>query len=176
MSKFVKQLIIDSLKAKLENIDYAMLVSFVGLDANRNHALRGILADKGIEMTLIKNSLADRATVGSPINPLFKNIEGQVALCWGSQDIVSLAKELVKLTKEKTLKGFEIKGAVMDGEKLDAARAVEVSKWPNREEQIAMLLGQIVGVGSKLSGQCISVGGGLVSQFKQIAEKEDSAA
>lgn len=176
MSKFVKQLIIDDLKRRLANVPYAMLVSFTGLDARTNHSLRSSLSEKGIEMTVIKNSLARRATEGTELNPLFHGIEGSLAICWGSQDIVSLAKDLVKISKDKNFKGLEIVAAVMDGEKLNAAAAVDVSKWPSREEQISMLLGQIVGVGAKLSSQFIAVGGALASQFKQIAEKDDDLA
>ena len=172
MSKYVKQLVTDHIKSRLVNIQYAMLVSFVGLDANKNHALRTALAEKGVEIMMIKNSLARRATEGTSLNPLFQNIEGSLALCWGAEDIVALAKVLVKLSKDRNLKGFEIKAAVLDGEKLEAAAAVDVAKWPTREEQIAMLLGQIVGVGAKLSSQMISIGGGLASQIKQLAEKE----
>jgi ribosomal protein L10 len=175
MSKYVKQLVTDHIKSRLVNIQYAMLVSFVGLDSNKNHSLRTALAEKGVEMMMIKNSLARRATEGTTLNALFHNIEGSLALCWGAEDIVSLAKVLVKLTRDKNLKGFEIKAAVLDGEKLEAAAAVDVSKWPNREEQIAILLGQIVGVGAKLSSQMISLGGGLASQIKQLAEKEGDA-
>jgi outer membrane cobalamin receptor len=72
------------------------------------------------------------------------------------------------------LKGFEIKAAVLDGEALNSTEAADVSKWPTREEQISLLLGQIVGVGAKLNSQIIAVGGGLASQIKQLAEKEEA--
>lgn len=176
MSKYVKQLLSDNLRNRLGDVPCAMLVSFVGLNANKNHALRSQLASSGVQMTMIKNSLARRATEGTSLNPLFQNITGQLALCWGTQDIVSLAKILVKLSKDKTLVGFEIKAAVLDGEKLEAAAAVDVAKWPTREEQIAMLLGQIVGVGAKLASQLISCGGALASQIKQLAEEPEGEA
>jgi ribosomal protein L10 len=100
---------------------------------------------------------------------------GSYALCLGSSDIVSLGKELEKLTKDKSLQGFEIKGAVLDGEALGAEQAVEVSKWPTREEQISLLLGQIVGIGAKLSGQFIAIGGALASQIVKLAEEDNDA-
>ncbi len=37
----------------------------------------------------------------------------------------------------------------MDGEKLDAEGLKAVSKWPSREEQISLLVGQILGPGSR---------------------------
>ena len=172
MSKFVKQLVTDKLKDRLSDTNYAFLVSLVGIDANRNHALRTILADRGIKMSVIKNSLARRATEGTPLAAGFEKLEGACAVCWGAADVVALAKELVKLTKDKNLKGFEIRAAVLDGEALNSAQAVDVSKWPTREEQIALLLGQIIGVGAKLNSQLIAIGGSLASQIKQLAEKE----
>lgn len=171
MSKFVKQLITDQLKDRLTDVSYAMLITFVGIDANKNHSLRSMLAEKGIKMTVIKNSLARRATEGTPLGPVFENLDGSCAVCYGGTDIVNLAKELVKLTKDKTLKGLEIKAAVMDGEALDSKQAVDVSKWPTREEQISLLLGQIVGVGATLSAQLIGPGGALASQIKQKSEE-----
>lgn len=175
MSKFVKQLITDGVKKRLEGVQYLMLVSLTGIDANKNKGLRASLADKGINLMVVKNSMARRAAEGTVLAPAFENMVGTYALCWGAADIVTLAKEVVKLTKDKTLAGFEVKGAVMDGEALDSVQAMDVSKWPTREEQISLLLGQIVGVGAKLSSQLIAMGGALASQISQIAEKEDAA-
>ncbi|MDR3199615.1 MAG: 50S ribosomal protein L10 [Planctomycetaceae bacterium] len=172
MSKFVKQLITDTVAKRLEDTQYLILVGLTGIDANKNKDLRANLASKGISLMVIKNSLARRAAEGTPLAAAFQKMTGSYALCWGSSDVVSLAKELVKLTKDKTLQGFEIKGAVLDGEALGPEQAVEVSKWPTREEQISMLLGQIVGIGAKLSGQFIAIGGALASQIVKLAEKD----
>ena len=173
MSKFVKQLVTNDLAKRLDGVQYLMLVGLTGIDANKTVQLRASLAEKGINLRVIKNSLARRATEGTPIAPAFDNMTGAYALCWGSSDIVALAKELVKLTRDKALQGFEIRGAVLDGEALGAAQAIEVSKWPTREEQIAILLGQILGVGATLSGQFIAFGGKLASQIEQLAGKEE---
>ncbi|MCL2006196.1 MAG: 50S ribosomal protein L10 [Planctomycetaceae bacterium] len=171
MSKFVKQLVTNDLAKRLDGVQYLMLVGLTGINANKTVGLRATLAEKGIHLRVIKNSLARRATEGTPLAPAFQDMEGAYAVCWGATDIVNLAKELVKLSKDRTLQGFEIRGAVLDGEALGAAQAVEVSKWPTREEQIAILLGQILGVGATLSGQFISFGGKIASQIEKIAEK-----
>ena len=171
MSKFVKQLVTNDIALRLDGVQYLMLVGLTGINANKTVALRATLAEKGINLRVIKNSLAQRATKDTPLAPAFDNMTGAYALCWGASDIVALAKELVKLTKDKALQGFEIRGAVLDGEAFGPAQAMEVSKWPTREEQIAILLGQILGVGATLSGQFISFGGKLASQIEKIAEK-----
>lgn len=174
MSKTVKQLLTNDIAKKLDGVQYLMLVGLTGIDANKTVNLRATLADKGINLLVIKNSMAKRATEGTPLAAAFQKMAGAYAVCWGANDIVALAKELVKLTKDKALQGFEIRGAVLDGEALEAAQAVEVSKWPTREEQIAILLGQILGVGATLSGQFIAFGGKLASQIEKIADGKPS--
>ena len=47
-----------------------------------------------------------------------------------------------------------------------------ISKWPNRREQLSILLGQIVGLGATLAAQLTAPGGALASQIKQKAEGE----
>ncbi|MDR1960277.1 MAG: 50S ribosomal protein L10 [Planctomycetaceae bacterium] len=172
MSKFVKNLISEQLRTHFDGVSDAFLVSFTGLNANTNARLRTQFAEKGVRMTVIKNSLARRAAEGMPLAPLFQNMTGSLAVCWGSTDIVGLAKELVKVMNDKQYAGFVIFAGIMGGEVLTAAQSVDVSKWPSREEQISLLVGQMIGVGSKLSGQLIGIGGALASQIKQIAEKE----
>jgi len=173
MSKYVKQLITDGIRKRLDGVHYLMLVGLSGVDANANKNLRAALAAKGIELMVIKNSLARRATEGTDLATAFDKMDGAYALCWGASDVVALAKELVKLAKDKAYKGFEIKGAVMDGEALNSTQAVEVSKWPTREEQISLLIGQIVGVGSRLSAQLVAMGGALASQIAQLGEGKE---
>lgn len=174
MSKFVKQLITDGVSKRLDGVQYLMLVSLTGISANVNKTLRANLAEKDIQLMVIKNSLARRATEGTPLAPAFKDMKGAYALCWGASDVVSLAKEVVKLTKDKATKGFEVKGAVMDGEALGAEQAVEVSKWPTREEQISIIMGQAISYGSKISSQLIAMGGAIASQIEKIAESEEA--
>jgi ribosomal protein L10 len=175
MSKFVKQLLTDSVSKRLDGVQYLMLVGLTGIDANKNKNLRAELASKGISLMVIKNSLARRATEGTVLAAAFQNMTGSYAVAWGAADIVALAKELVRLSKDKTLQGFEIRGALLDGEALGAEQSVDISKWPTREEQISIILGQILGVGAKLSGQFISFGGKIASQIKKIADKEGAA-
>jgi len=172
MSKFVKQLVTKDIAKRLDGVQYVMLVGLTGINANKTVNLRATLADKGINLLVVKNSMARRATENTVLAAAFQGIDGPCAVCWGATDIVSLAKELVKLTKDRTLQGFEIRGALLDEEFLGTAQAMEISKWPTREEQIALLLGQILGVGAKLSGQFISFGGKLASQIEKIAEGE----
>lgn len=170
MSKYVKNLVTDHIRQVLGGVEEAILVNVVGLDANANNVLRGELAERGISLYVVKNSLAARATEGSSLEPMFDGIEGCAAICWGCEDIVSLAKEITALTSDDRFEAFEARGGILDGEWMDAAQVTEVSKWPTRIEQISILSGQIIGVGERLSAQISGPGGTLAGQIKQKAE------
>lgn len=176
MSKYVKNLVTDHLRKQLDGVGDALLVNMIGLDANANNVLRAELAEKGIEVLVVKNSLAARAMADTSLDGLFEDVGGTNAVCWGTEDIVSLAKEVTRLAKDKRFAAFEARGGMMDGERLTAEDVEKVSKWPSREEQLSLLVGQILGPGSQLAAQLIGPGGALASQIKQKAEEEDGDA
>ena len=174
MSKYVKELVTRDIQRRLDGVEDAVLVSCKGMDANTTNELRGELDQKDIHMLVIKNSLARRATAGSKIAPAFEDVGGQVAVCWGATDFVSLVKEVVRLDKdEEKYDKFVASGGVMDGEQLDADGLKAVSKWPSREEQISILVGQILGPGATLSAAMLGPGKTLNSQIKQKGEGEE---
>jgi large subunit ribosomal protein L10 len=176
MSKYVKDLLTDNLRSRLTGVGDAILVNIVGMDANRNSRLRQELRKKNISITLVKNSLARRATEGTPLSAAFQGVEGALAVVWGGEDIVSLAKEITRLAESKEFEGLQPKGGAMDGAKLSAKEVKDVSLWPSREEQLSLLIGQILSPGAKLSSQLIGTGGALASQIKQKGEEEEGAA
>jgi large subunit ribosomal protein L10 len=176
MSKFVKNLISDNLKQRLDGVENALLVSVAGLDANKNSRLRKTLRDKNISLLVIKNSMARRATEGTPLAAAFEQMEGSLAVVWGAEDIVSLAKEITRLTQDKQFEPFVARGGVMDGSRLSAEQVKQVSKWPSREEQLCILSGQILNPGALLASQLTSIGGALASQIKQKSEGEGDEA
>jgi large subunit ribosomal protein L10 len=170
MSKFVKDLITSDLRNRLQGVDDALLVDVIGLENNKNVALRQRLRKKNINLLVVKNSLARRATEGTRLASAFDSAQGTLALIWGGEDIIALAKEVIKIAGEKEYEKFTPKGGVMDGQPLKADEVKAVSKWPTRQEQLSILVGQMLGPGATLSAQLISLGGALASQIKQHAE------
>jgi len=176
MSKYVKDLITDYLRDRFDGVSDALLVNLTGLDANRTTALRAELRSSDVEMLVVKNSLARRATEDSALASGLKEVDGPTAVVWGAEDIVSLAKIITRLAEDPQYAPFAATGGVMDGTKLSPEEVKAVSKWPSREEQLSILCGQILSVGSTLAGQIAGPGGTLVGQVKQKSEGEDEAA
>jgi large subunit ribosomal protein L10 len=173
MSKYVKQLVTDHLRGRLTGVEEALVVSVVGMDANTNNRLRNELTDKSIQLLMVKNSIAQRATEGTPLSAAFEGQQGASALMWGSEDFVSLAKEVIRLAGETEYETLVPTGGVMDGEKISPQRVAEVSKWPSRQEQLSMLVSQILSPGASLASQLTSVGGALASQIEKVGEGDE---
>jgi large subunit ribosomal protein L10 len=172
MSKTLKRLIAEDIKQRLNGVSDAVLVNVIGLDSLNTYNLRRELKKKGISLLVVKSSLARRATEGTGLAPAFDGGEGSVAVVYGGEDFISLAKEMVAIHKKPEYEKCVSRGGVMDGEKLSADKLKEVAKWPNRVGQISLLMGQILSAGGNLLSQINAPGGALQSQIKQISEKE----
>lgn len=176
MSKFVKDLMVRDIASRLRGVEDALLVNVIGMDANSTVVLRRELREKNIHLLVIKNSMARRATEGTPLAPAFQGTEGTLAVFWGGEDFISLAKEVARLDKSDQYAQFEARGGVMEGERLSPDRVREISRWPNRLEQLSILSGQILSPGARLSSQLLAPGGALASQVKKKAEGASEAS
>ncbi len=176
MSKYVKQLISREISERLDGVEDALLVNVIGMDANQTVVLRRDLREKDIKLLVVKNSMARRAMEGTPLALAFEGVEGTLAVVWGGEDFISLVKEVSRLDKSTDFDRFEARGGVMDGEQLDADRVREISKWPNRLEQLSILSGQILSPGASLVSQLIAPGGALASQIEKKSEEEEESA
>jgi ribosomal protein L10 len=173
MSKYVKDLVTKELAHRLEGVEDALLVNVVGLDANRTVQLRKRLRDKDMNLLVIKNNLARRACEGTPLAAAFDGAAGTLALLWGGEDVISVAKEVVEIQRGGQFEPFEPRGGVMDGEHLSAEQVKDISKWPNRQGQLSLLVGQILSPGANLVSQLLAPSGALASQIEKKAEGVD---
>jgi large subunit ribosomal protein L10 len=168
MSKAVKELITKDLRKRLDGVEDALLVDVIGLKNEKNVALRQRLRKKNINLLVVKNSLARRAAEGTRLAPAFDTCQGTMAVIWGGEDIISLAKEVINIAEDKAFQPFAPKGGVMDGQPLAGDQIKAVSK--------CILSGQILSVGATLSGQFLSAGSKLASQIKKKSEEGGETA
>ena len=172
MSKYVKDLITSDLRKRLDGVADALVVNVIGMKNEKSVALRQRLRQKQIHLMVVKNSLARRATEGTTLAPAFEGTEGTLAVIWGGEDVISLAKEVVKISQDAEFAPFSPKGGAMDGQPLSADQVKAVSKWPSRQEQLSILVGQILSPGAMLSSQLVGPARKLASQIEKKSESE----
>lgn len=67
MSKPVKGLIEKELVSRFKEVESVAVINPRGIDAIKNNQMRRRLREKGLRMTVVKNSLAKRATATSKL-------------------------------------------------------------------------------------------------------------
>ena len=176
MSKQLKNMTVEEYSRRLQGVNDAVLVNVIGMDSLSTFNFRKELRGKKLNLLVVKSSLARRATDGTSLVSAFEGSDGSLAVIWGGEDFVSLAKEIVEIQKKPEYEKCKSRGGVMDGEKLSAEKLAEVAKWPNRMQQIGILVGQILAPGANLLSQIKAPGGMLMSQVKKKSEEEAAPA
>jgi len=176
MSKKVKSLIEKETAARLEGIEAVAVLNPRGIGAIANNQIRRRLREKNMRMTVVKNTLAARATANSKLKGFEKLLEGPSALVYGQGvGISAIARAL--LEEKKTLDALELRGAFFDGEIYEGEKGIDkASKLPTREEAIGNVIAAILGPGKKIAGALKGPGGTLGALLKTIEEKGGAAA
>ncbi len=175
MSKLVKKLVSRDIAHKLQGVQDAVVANVIGMTGDENYAIRKALREKGVQLLVVKRTMAARATEGTSLRPAFDNQSGSLAVIWGCEDFVALVRTITKMVDSGSFPKLEIKGGVMDGEAMTADQVKKVSKWPSRQEQISMLVGQILSPGSTLSGQLVGPARKIAGQVKKMVEDREES-
>ena len=170
MSKYVKNLVMRDVAAKLKEIDGVAVINPRGINATKNNQIRRKLNGAKVRMTVVKNSLARRALGEGKLKGFDKLLDGPSALVYGDASISKIARML--LDEKKTDDKIELRGVFFDGEVYLGAKGVEqVSKLPTREEAIANVLAAALSPGRKLGGILKGQAGKIAAILKTIEEK-----
>jgi large subunit ribosomal protein L10 len=180
MSKKVKSLIEKETAVRLEGVEAVAVLNPRGIGAIANNQIRRRLREKNMRMTVVKNTLAARATASSKLKGFEKLLEGPSALVYGKGvSISAIARAILAEKKliEDNKGALELRGAFFDGEVYVGDKGMEAaSKLPTREEAIANVLSAILGPGKKLAGALKGPGGKLGAILKTIEEKGGASA
>ena len=173
MSKYVKNMIVDTVRERIgENRDLLVVDSSL-LDGNTTNRWRLALREKDITVLTVGNSLARRALNDLGISTLDPYLSGPSTLVWGGEDIVALSKEIARWVKEVGV--LKIKGGTLDGQTLTADDVREVSQWPSREELLSIVAGQLLSVAGDIAGQLTGPARQIASQISTLIERQEEA-
>jgi large subunit ribosomal protein L10 len=173
MSKKIKSLITKELGDRFKGVESVAVINPRGIGATKNNQIRRKLREKGLRMTVVKNTLAKRA-VGddSKIKGFDKLLDGPSAVIYGEASISTIARLI--LDEKKTDEKIELRGIFFDGEVYVGDKGVEqVSKLPTREEAIGQVVALILAPGQRLGGIFKGQAGKVAALIKAIEEKKE---
>jgi large subunit ribosomal protein L10 len=175
MSKYVKGLLQGELENKFSDVSDFLVVETKGVGGNDNNEMRGSLREKGIRLSVVKNSMMRRASTAMDMaDAVDLFLAGPCTVAFGGDSVVDVAKEIADWAKK--LDAVEIRGAFVDGKAVDASGAKSLAKMKSRAE----LQGDIVMLanspGSNLAGAIAGPGGVIAGCIESLIEKLEEAA
>jgi len=182
MSKKVKSLIEKDISLRLDGVEAVGVLNPRGIGAIANNQMRRRFREKKLRMTVVKNTMAARATASTKLKGFESLLDGPSAIVYGKGvAIATIAKAMLeekKILDEKKGKfPLELRGAFFDGEVYVGEKGMEkASKLPTREEAIASVVAALMGPGRKLAAALKGPGIKLGGILKSIEEKAGAAA
>ncbi len=138
---------------KLKAAKSGVLVDYVGINVADDTKLRRELREAGVEYTVIKNSILRFAAKEAGYDALDAYLSGSTAIAISNDDPVAPAKILGKFAENSNGK-FSLKAGFIDGEVLDEAKVIELSKTPSKEEILTML---VIALSSPIKGIAVAL-------------------
>jgi large subunit ribosomal protein L10 len=133
-----KQADVETLRALLESTPHVFVTGFEKLTVLQDYELRKTVRSAGGRYQVIKNTLAEKAGVGTPAESSVAGLVGMTSIAYTTGDPVALAKALTKYAKDNP--SFKFKAGLVEGRAFDVASIDSLASMPSREEVLAKLL------------------------------------
>ncbi len=174
MTRAEKAAVVEELKAKFEQSSFFYITDSSALTVEQVNKLRSMLYEKGIEMRVVKNTLARKALeqLGDDrgYSELFDALKGPTALMFTevANAPARIIKEFRKEHPKPVIKAAYIDTAIYKGDDLDTLAGIK-----SKEELIGDLLALLQSPMQTLVGQLQSGGSTIMNLLKALEERAD---
>lgn len=170
LSKAEKQKIIDDLSSRFHSVPSVFIVEYQGLKVKEMDVLRKKLRQTNTELRVVKNTLLEKASLGTEIEKMKELFSGPtaVAICDGE----SSAAAKIFIDCGKDFPEIRIKGGIFEGEVVDVSRIERIAKLPSRQELISEFLGLLSAPMGNLVGVLEQARSNIVNVLEGLKEKK----
>ena len=163
---------VDAVAAQINAARSIVLSDLTGLNVAKITELRRRCREAGVEIRVVKNTLAKRGVENTVAKDLAPYFEGPTAIAISRETENMAAKVLAKFASEHELP--KLKAGFVDGNVIDAKGVLALSKLPAKDELVSQLLGAIEGPARNLLSVIQGPARNLASVLKQVSEKQSS--
>jgi len=174
LNRTEKEEVISQLHEKMAKAKAAILAEPKGLDVATVTELRKKFRDAQIDYKVVKNTLAQRAAKGTPVEALVEKFVGPTALIMSYADVVAPAKIVSDFAKDR--ENFTIRTAVIEGRVVDATGIQALAKMPGLQELRGQIAGMIAQPAAKLARIIATPGQKLAQVVKARQEQLEKPA
>lgn len=132
-----KKAVVQEVSTLLKDSGSVIVAEYRGLSVAEISELKRELLKENAKMCVYKNTLVDRAAVACGFDDMKQYLEGPNALI-SSTDSISAAKIATKFAKKH--EQLVIKAAIVEGKVVGKDDVIALSKLPNKEGMLSMLL------------------------------------
>ena len=132
-----KKAIVEEVSSLLKDSGSVIVAEYRGLNVAEILELKRALLKENAKMCVYKNTLVDRAAEACGYSDMKQYLEGPNALI-SSVDSISAAKIATKFAKKH--ENLVIKAAIVEGKVVGKDDVIALSKLPNKEGMLSMLL------------------------------------
>lgn len=145
---------VEALTERLQRAQSVLAADYRGLTVKEMGELRSQMRQAGVEVKVVKNTLARLAADEAQVVDLKGFLEGPTVLAFAYDDPTAPAKILDQFARQH--KQLEIKGGVLNGAAMDVDGVRQLAQLPGREELLGQVLrgmqGPLTGLAYVLSG------------------------
>ena len=142
-----KKAVVSEVTQALSAAQAAVLAEYRGLTVAQITELRSEARNLGVDVRVVKNTLARRVVADSSFECLTDHFIGPLMIS-SSEDPVAVAKLVSKFAKD--IEELKITIGALNGDLLDVSAIQALAKLPGREELLATLVGTMAAPVTKL--------------------------
>jgi large subunit ribosomal protein L10 len=173
-SREEKQKDLEALADQFRNASAGMVVGFQKMTVAKDQELRNQLREVGVKYSVVKNTLARKATEGTPFEKATEHFKGVTAVALSDKDPVGLSKAISKFTRANP-DIFSFKVGVVEGRVVALEDVEAIANLPSKEELISKIMFLINCQAQRLVTVLSAVPRNLAVVIRQIGEQKGEA-
>jgi large subunit ribosomal protein L10 len=164
---------VEELQKDFQESPNALLLSFQGIKVADDERLRRELRQANLTYRVVKNTLAIRASHGTPMEQVSDQFTGATAVALSKDDPVLMAKVMSKWAKEIPV--ISVKAGLVEGRVINIKDVDALANMPSKEELISKIMFLINSGAQRLAVATAGVARNLTIVIDQVRAQKENA-